>query len=74
MNELKKIEKQLEKEIERTKKRLVKQWKETGAIEDLGNEEYKEIEERYNEYIYKSKEIRRLLERFFDWTGNYDGH
>jgi hypothetical protein len=72
--ELERLERQLRREIEKAKKRLVKQWEKEGLREDFGDEEYRELSEKYNDYIYQSKTIRILLEQFFDWTADFDGH
>jgi rRNA-processing protein FCF1 len=74
MEELERLERKLRGEIERAKRKLVKQWKKEGFTENFGDKEYRELADKYNDYIYQSKEIRRLLEQFFDWTGDYDGH
>ena len=65
--------KQLAKEIEKEKKKLIRIAKTKGLYEDFGQKEYSELQDKYMDLYYVDKDIARLLDNFFDWCINYDG-
>ena len=76
MKNYKEIVKQLERDIEKAKKRLIAKAKRRGFYENFGQEEYSELYDKYKEYIYSYEfsELggERLLDNFRNWLNELD--
>jgi hypothetical protein len=72
----KEIVKQLERDINKAKKQLIDKAKRQGFYENFGQEEYRELLDKYGEYVY-NYEFRMLggeslLDNFRNWIENVD--
>jgi hypothetical protein len=62
---------ELAREIAREKQKLVKIARSKGLYEDFGQKEYGRLMEKYGDLYYANDDVRKELDRFFDWCVNF---
>jgi hypothetical protein len=62
--------KELKREIAKEKQKLVKRARK-GLYEDFGQKEYGRLMEKYGDLYYTNDDVRKELDRFFDWCVNF---
>lgn len=66
----------IQKDIEQAKKRLIKQAKGHGIVENFGQKEVRELKEKHIDislYTEEENAKRRAIDRFDEWCGTYNG-
>ena len=72
MNLIKKVE----KDIIKTKNRLIAKAEKRGLYENFGDKEGRKLEDKYlniSSYTDEMNKVRDLFQEFSDWAGYYDG-
>jgi hypothetical protein len=68
--------KELHKDIERTKKALVKRWEKIGAVENFGEKESRSLRDRwgiYEGHVGEALVVRDELQGFDKWRWTFTG-